>query len=556
MQKYRDTSLMFNTFPSFALWVPHPFFSMKRHRGLFPVLGRVTRGVSLFLAALSWVMPSVSMAATNVSGTLTTPTVWSLAQSPINLQGDVVLDSGAALTIEPGVQVHMQAASSFTLRRGSLQAVGTAAQPIVITSANATPAPGDWGQWRFLEGTNSAQTTLDNVRIEYGSGLVVEKSSPTLNRVTMNYHKGPAIRTDLESSPVGQGLSATGNEVNAIAVPAGSIQGQVVWGLVGIPYWVEKGVVMVGAAPMAIEPAKLATTRTVRNTMRVVFSGEAPPIGTAMSVTSSNSSVLSFWSNLVLRSPGGVGQSVDFEIQPYGCGDTVLTVAYANGWMGRAHANLAVECLPTLELLDGAGTGEPATWGAQLPYGMQVQLSKQAPPSGQLVYLTAPSNDLEIPASVTVPAGQTSVAFVVKGVDPTGSASYYGTKLRAQALGYEAAANISLNFEPMRISAFADSPVTVGDSAFIYIDLSSAAPKDGLRVLLASSDPSIFVPQELELLFPEGETYARVALQSKRAGQAQLRVYVPNLAEEFVDVTVVAPATMSSNTQNTQEVRP
>ena len=80
----------------------------------------------------------------------------------------------ATLTIEPGVVMRFAPEAALRVHaftedapaRAAIRAIGTAAKPIVFTSAAATPAAGDWrGLWfgaRPLE-TNR----LDHVRIEY-----------------------------------------------------------------------------------------------------------------------------------------------------------------------------------------------------------------------------------------------------------------------------------------------------------------------------------------------------------------------------------------------------
>jgi hypothetical protein len=90
-------------------------------------------------------------------------------------------DKLAVLTIEPGVTLefpksdrdsalYLQHSSNAPVDApsGALVAVGTAKKPIVFTSAEATPAAGDWiGVWFDAF---SAQDELDYVRVEYAGG--------------------------------------------------------------------------------------------------------------------------------------------------------------------------------------------------------------------------------------------------------------------------------------------------------------------------------------------------------------------------------------------------
>lgn len=81
------------------------------------------------------------------------------------------------LTIEPGVVMKFAPASSLRVQHfantkpstAALRALGTAAKPIVMTSAAATPQAGDWmGLW--FGGVPAATNQLDHVRIEYAGG--------------------------------------------------------------------------------------------------------------------------------------------------------------------------------------------------------------------------------------------------------------------------------------------------------------------------------------------------------------------------------------------------
>lgn len=96
--------------------------------------------------------------------------------------GDVVVDTGAELTIEAGIVFKTPSNSPQIRVKGRLNAIGTAEMPIVFTSISddnvgnprdtnrngnaTTPSPGDWAGLMFQAG--SSATVLDHVQIRYG----------------------------------------------------------------------------------------------------------------------------------------------------------------------------------------------------------------------------------------------------------------------------------------------------------------------------------------------------------------------------------------------------
>lgn len=131
---------------------------------------------TLLLALL--ILPPALAATTVPGGTISTDTTWGAAGSPYTVTGTVLIngtdgpDGITTLTIEPGVEVRFQSPGSITVGGSGTGALvadgdagGTPAQ-ILMTSAAAEPAPGDWGGLLFQVGSRPS-TILRNVRIEY-----------------------------------------------------------------------------------------------------------------------------------------------------------------------------------------------------------------------------------------------------------------------------------------------------------------------------------------------------------------------------------------------------
>ncbi|WP_394680291.1 hypothetical protein [uncultured Comamonas sp.] len=458
--------------------------------------------LGLWLALLCALQPA--LAQTPVTGVITSNTTLRAAQSPYLFQGDVMVDNNATLSIEPGVTIQMAAAASFTLKRGALQAVGTPSLPIKITSASATPAAGDWRQWRFTAGTNQALTQLGHVVIEYGSGVAIESASLVINNTAINHHSGPAISMDLASSPVGTGNTANGNSLNAIAVPAGTIRTQVVWGIVGIPYLVQQGLVHIGQAPLALEPAKLKLSPGVVAMLRVSLNAPAPAGGTLIDVSSSVPSVAS----AVTRVTVPEGQtSADLEVQASSLGATKITASHAT--LGMAETVIEVVSLPSL----GLAPASP-TVGVNRNYPMTLSLPAPAAANVAVRLDNADTAVLSAPSSLVVPAGQQSVNFEVTGlVDGI-------SRLTAQADGYASAlATVAVRGKALVLPS--SVVVAPAGSTTVTLEATEPAPAGGLTVSLAVAQTSL-AQAPATVLIPAGQSRVSFSISGKALGATTL----------------------------------
>lgn len=96
---------------------------------------------------------------------ITNDTVWAFKNSPFEVVGDVIIASGAKLTIEPGVKVSFETGSSLIVS-GSLYAVGTSFNRISFTSNRNEPVAGDWSGMKFYGDENST-LTMSFCDVEY-----------------------------------------------------------------------------------------------------------------------------------------------------------------------------------------------------------------------------------------------------------------------------------------------------------------------------------------------------------------------------------------------------
>jgi len=127
-----------------------------------------------------------------LAGSIATDWVWSAsglghALASTYLPNGVQVLDGAALTIQAGQTIQAFGGSSTVLQvDGTLQAQGTATQPITFTSANASPAISDWGGISL----NNATATLSSIHESYAyNSLNANGGTVNLSNCTVNSNR-------------------------------------------------------------------------------------------------------------------------------------------------------------------------------------------------------------------------------------------------------------------------------------------------------------------------------------------------------------------------------
>lgn len=492
-----------------------------------PACLRARLAFSAVVLTVAGLLPLAASAQTAVSGAIGGDTRWSAADSPYLLSGEVVVQGGATLSIDPGVTVYMAVGARLTVQAGTVRAIGTAALPIRVLSDKTrqaqAAAPGDWDQWVFGSGTTS-NTRLEQVVFEHGKGLAIRGAAPVLNYVDIRNQQGAAITVDLAASPSGVGNRASGNALNGIAVPAGDVTGSVRWGLRGIPYVITAGSVSVGASPSlsSVSPATVEQGQTVTLTVngsRLTGLGSAAfdRAGLTLTPFSGGSSSQLFMQLKVdaAATPGAAGLRLQVD-----AGEVLLANA-----ISVTAPMPAITALDPATVLAGAGATEITVTGRNFASSSELTFNSASVPT-----VVVSSTQLR----GTLPGQPSPVTLQAQVRTP--DAAHPGQYLlsNAVALPVQAPVPPTVAIEPTPIALPPD-----GKARDITIRLSKADYRDN-TLNLSVSDTSKATVTPASLVIPAGQTSAKITIVPKLTGTVTLTADSPTLARISVPLFITA----------------
>jgi hypothetical protein len=176
-----------------------------------PSLFEIKRNQMKKIALLSIIILNVisMQAQTNVSGGIYQNATWSLAGSPYIVNGPVVVFPGVTLNIQPGVEIRINNQTSSNIyieTRGTINCVGTDAQPIKISAMYDTTSTVAW-QGFVCTSTQGGVLNADRVEISNAYFPFSYETIPT----TLSYTNSKFIRC-FQAVTVGTNLNLSGCE--------------------------------------------------------------------------------------------------------------------------------------------------------------------------------------------------------------------------------------------------------------------------------------------------------------------------------------------------------
>ncbi|MGF3573693.1 MAG: right-handed parallel beta-helix repeat-containing protein [Candidatus Bathyarchaeia archaeon] len=137
--------------------------------------------VMVVLTFMSYHLPIAKADLIFVEGHITSNTTWT-SNNTYRVIGDVVIDLGVTLLIEPGTQIQFTDGTSLVVT-GTLNATGEESNPITFTSSRIVVSTAYRGAWNTIifNATADEKLTLEHVKIEYAThGVTIKSLKPAV----------------------------------------------------------------------------------------------------------------------------------------------------------------------------------------------------------------------------------------------------------------------------------------------------------------------------------------------------------------------------------------
>ncbi len=216
------------------------------------------------------------------SGLITSDQRWCKTDNPHQVTGNINVQAGVTLTIDPGVQVQFATGTSLIIS-GSLQAVGNADEGIIFTSTGEGVL---FRRIQFQAGSSGSMSYCDVTQAGSIQGILwietsdlvidhcsIHDTSPTMGAILLNVAGiTPSIRdtsilnnsnyaiyqNSPDMAPVYDNLVLSGNSPDAVFITGGNINRNVTWDsreVSGVPFIAGGSFTVSTGATLTLNPA-------------------------------------------------------------------------------------------------------------------------------------------------------------------------------------------------------------------------------------------------------------------------------------------------------------
>lgn len=255
-----------------------------------------------------------------------------------------------------------------------------------------------------------------------------------------------------------------------------------------------------GLAEIAVLPNPVGGESSVG--IGIALTGTAPVAGFPVTLTSSNQSLLPLSGTYTITS--GNDLLMVFPTTAAVSSQQQVTVSVSGG--GKA-LSAVITIKPYV--LYSVNLPTSSTVGGNQATG-RVYLTGKAPAGGVIVELASGNTSLAtVPATVTIPAGQTNASFAITTSAVT---STRGVTITATAGGSSVSG--SMNVDPLKVTGFGTFPSTLasGNSGTAVISINGVPGSGGATVALKSSNPAVAsVPPSVTITSGTSKTFTITA---------------------------------------------
>ncbi|MFO1020512.1 MAG: hypothetical protein U0903_07425 [Planctomycetales bacterium] len=123
-----------------------------------------------------------------------------VAAGSYSVTASLVVPSQTSLILDPGASIAFSSGQSLTVN-GTLTAQGTTFQPILLRSAAASPAPGDWTGIRFSTSSLETASSLSYIEIRHAqSGIFASGGDPAITIDHADIHHNSVYGVEFQNA--------------------------------------------------------------------------------------------------------------------------------------------------------------------------------------------------------------------------------------------------------------------------------------------------------------------------------------------------------------------